>query len=198
MKGWEEQAMAELRDLGKDMALSSSPRCQLVGISEKQSHKALLPLNLPELASLGVGLKSKLLANMRTSTTELVFFPSLSKGCILWLVVRLAMQMGPHGDPRSPLTQKAAGFLQPILPPRTMATLTAVSGYGGQHWDFMDFESNHTPHSLAELVPWDRGKHITGEAATYKEIPPRRNIKSQGKARELKKTTCDSELPSGK
>lgn len=115
---------------------------------------------------LGDWLQSKVSANLSTSTTESLS-PPLNKGFILWLVVRLAMQMEPHGDPRSPSTQKAAGFLQPTLPPCTMPTLTAVSGYGGQRWDFMDFESNHTPHSLAELVPWDSSNHITGEAVTY-------------------------------
>lgn len=37
LKGWEEKAVAELRDLGKDMAQSSSPRCQLVGISDRET-----------------------------------------------------------------------------------------------------------------------------------------------------------------
>lgn len=105
--------------------------------------------------------------------------------------------MGPHGDPRSPLlktTQKAIGFLQPILPPCILATLTAASGYGGQHWDFMDFESYHTPHSLAELVPRGRGKPFTRETATYQEIPTHRDIKSQGMARELKELVIQSYL----
>ena len=78
--------------------------------------------------------------------------------------------------------------------------LMTVSGYGGQHWDFMDFLEPHClPHSpLAGLVPWDWGDWIRGEAPTFPFLPPCGDVKSQRSARELKKTPCDSVLPTRK